>query len=79
MKTRLAVVVDEKGDVVATHAPDRKPAGGSIQVQARLGTGPGQVLHEIEFEVPDSFQNEKEIVEFHRRIRDHILQDRKRP
>jgi hypothetical protein len=79
MKTRLAVVVDEKGDVVATHAPDQKPAGGSIHVQAGLRTGPGQVLHEIEFEVPDSFQNEKEIVEFHRRIRDYISQDRKRP
>ena len=74
MKTRLTVIVDEKGDVVATHAPDRKPQGSSIHVEARLGAGAGQVEYEIEIEVPDSFQNEKEISEFHRRVRDHISQ-----
>jgi hypothetical protein len=72
MKTKLTVVVDGQGNVVATHAPARKPAAGSIHIESGLGTLPGQTLHEIEFEVPESFQHEQEIVEFHRRIRDHI-------
>ena len=77
MKTRLTVVVDEKGEIVATHAPSQRPKGETIAVQSGLGTLPGQVLHEIDFDVPDSFQNESDVVEFHRRVQSHIAQTHK--
>ena len=65
MKTKLTAVVDEKGHVVATHTSNRTSSEGNLRIQSGPRTLPGQTLHEIEFEVPESFQHESEIVEFH--------------
>jgi hypothetical protein len=72
MKRKLTVVVDERGNVIGTHAPNPNPIEGGIIVQSGLRALPGQVLHEIEFEVPESFHSEQEIVDYHQRIRDHL-------
>ena len=72
MKKKLTVVVDERGNVIATHAPNPNPVAGGITVQSGLRALPGQVLHEIELEVPESFRQEQEIIDFHRRIQDHL-------
>jgi hypothetical protein len=66
MRTKRTVVVDQNGDVVATHAPSLKQVENSIIVQSGLKALAGQTLHEIEFEVPDTFRNEHEVIEFHR-------------
>jgi hypothetical protein len=63
--TRLKVMTNAAGEVIATHAVDKKPAGSNSGVKAEMRPLPGQTLHEIEFEMPDSFRNEAEVDQFH--------------
>ncbi len=70
-KTKLTVVVDESGRVVATHLghgdlPD--PATGIV---ASLTAGPGQRVHKIEFDVP-RITSAAGVEAFHEQIENHL-------
>jgi hypothetical protein len=74
-KSKVFVITDAQGEVVATHAPARG-VDAKLEVHSGLYPLPGQTLHETEFDVPASFQSEKEIRDFHEQLRVHLARSR---
>jgi hypothetical protein len=70
-KTKLTVVVDEDGRVVATqrgHGNVPDPATGIV---ASLTPGPGQHVHRIEFDV-SRIASSGDVASFHEQLERHL-------
>jgi hypothetical protein len=75
MKTKLTVIVDSTGNIIATHSPEPTSTTG-FPAQSGLYPLSGQTLHEVEFEVPSSFRSHQDIEDFHIQLRDHLAHQR---
>ena len=71
---KFRVITDEHGDVVGTQ-PSEGATDAATGATAFLVAGPGQTLHEIDFEIPQ-LTSGAHIDDFHRRLTEHL---RKKP
>jgi hypothetical protein len=70
MIAKFIVIANRNGDVVGTQA---KPSGpdAATGTTTSLVAGPGQTLHEVDFEVPH-LTCAADIDDFHRRLTKHL-------
>jgi hypothetical protein len=65
MMSKLTVVVDAEGRVLATHPGHGEVTDPDTGIRVELTAGPRQVLHKIDFEIP-ALKSRKDIEAFHR-------------
>jgi hypothetical protein len=71
MKSKLTVVTDAHGAVVATqvgHGPVKDPKSGLV---GGIVAGPRQHLHKIEFDVPQ-LTSSADVEAFHHKLMEHL-------
>jgi|HubBroStandDraft_6_1064221.scaffolds.fasta_scaffold1846819_1 hypothetical protein len=69
--TRLTVLTDEKGNVVATQVGQSGPLHPSGSVIMLAAAQPGQKLHKTEFEMPQ-ITSRRELERFHEQLSKHL-------
>jgi hypothetical protein len=69
--SRLTVVVDETGRVVGTQPGHGGIADPTTGIVAWLSAGPGQQLHEIEYDVP-RLKSGADVAKFHKQLEKHL-------
>lgn len=69
--TKITVIVDENGRVVGTQQGHGGIADPTTGIVASLTAGPGQQLHEIEYDTP-RLKSAADVSKFHEQLEKHL-------
>jgi len=70
MKSKLTVITDSHGAVIATQVGHGEPDP-KTGIAFGILAGPGQTIHKMEFDVP-SFRSRRDVDDFHLRVSEFL-------